>query len=157
MFISKLKKMPHKIMPYVLPLASVLVISALFMFAKPTITGFFIAQQNPILNAEIKITADDILPEDALISIYLLDENNKSTEIEKSDIKNFVDNYRIGLDYKIGKNLQLNYEGYGYVGRSSTNITKTLSSDVRKGRYKLKTEIIYNNTVISSGEQNIEI
>lgn len=148
--------MPHKIMPYVLPLASILVISALFMFARPVITGFVI-QQNPILNAEIRITADEILPENALISIYLLDENNNTIEIEKSDIKNFVDNYRIGLNYKIGKNLQINYEGYGYIGKSSTNITKTLSPDVRKGRYKLKTGIIYNSTIISSGEQNIVI
>lgn len=148
--------MPHKIMPYVLPLASVLVISALFMFAKPTITGLFIAQQNPILNAEIKITADDVLPEDALISIYLLDENNKSTEIEKSDIKNFVDNYRIGLDYKIGKNLQLSYEGYGYTGNAKINLTRNLK-DIEKGSYTLKTEIIWQNNIISETEQEVEI
>ncbi len=112
-----------KIIPYILPAASFVAILLLFVFARPAITGFFIAPQKQFLNAEIRITADEVLPEDAIVNAYL--EGNISKEIFRMSIKDFMNKYPEAMNnfsYKQGKNIQLNYEGFGYIGSYVLNI-----------------------------------
>ena len=145
-------------MPYALPIASIIVISAMLLFAKPSLTGFAVRENNPFLNAEIRITADEVLPEDAIISIYLSDRNNTNIlQIEKSSVKDFVSKYNASLSYENGKNSQLAYEGKGYRGASNINLGRIELKDVRKGKYTLKVDIIYKETTASSTEQAVSI
>lgn len=150
--------MPHKITPYFLPIATILVVFLLFIFGKPAITGFFVAPQSPSLNVEVRITADEIIPEDAILHAYLLDNSsNIALELERSNIKEFVAKYNLSLAYKNGKNTQLDYNGNGYIGNAKVNMTNEGIKQLKKGVYSLKIELIYNGAVASSSEQKVVI
>lgn len=146
--------MNSKIMPYALPLASMIFLGVFVVFARPQLTGYFIAQ--PALNAEIRISADEILPENALIHIFLEKDNAIAKEISVFSIKEFVNKSPVrGLEYKSGKNSQLDYKGYGYVGSHVFNLR--FNTDDLNGVYILKTKISYEGKVISETQQEIEI
>ncbi len=149
--------MTNRMMPYVLPLASILVIGLLFAFAKPAVTGLFTAQQKPVLNAEIKIIADEILPEDAVVTVALLDKNNNTLmELINSGIKGVVSDYAINLSYTSGKNSELNYEGKGFLGWGTISLARDLES-LSKGSYLLGTKISYKERVIFETQKEIRV
>ena len=142
-------------MPYVLPALTILFLAAAAIFLRPQITGLAIVQ--PRLNAEIKLTVEEILPENAVIIVLLSKKDgSKVLELINSEMKDFVNEYKLGLSYDEGSNTQLNYQGYGFLGEASINITKS-NINIPKGSYVLITEILYNNEVVSSGQQNIDI
>ncbi len=147
--------MAQKIMPYILPIASIIVIAAIIILFKPQATGFFIA--SPQVNAEIKITADEILPENAEIHIFLEKDNAIVKEISISSVNGFVNQFpaQTGLEYKYGNNYEIAYEGFGYLGGSIFNVG--LDANNLKGKYILKTRISYEGKVISETGQEIEI
>lgn len=151
--------MNHKVMPYMLPVASVLVLAVLFLFAKPALTGLFVAGQKSVLNAEIKIIADEILPEDAIVNAYL-EKGNNSREILKMSIKEFMNSYPEAMksfSYKQGKNSQLNYEGFGYIGSYILNISYLSTENLEKGAYTLKTGINWQDSIVSETSQEVRI
>ncbi len=150
--------MAHKIIPYVLPITTLLAITIILLFARPSITGFFIAPQKQFLNAEIKITADEVLPEDARVNAYL--EGNISKEIFRMNIKDFMNKYPEAMNnfsYKQGKNNQLNYEGFGYIGSYVLNIGNLDVENLEKGKYTLKTEIIWQGKPVSETTQEVAV
>lgn len=147
-----------KILPYILPAASFAAILLLFVFARPAITGLFIAPQEQVLNAEIRITADEVLPEDAIVNAYL--EGNVSIAIFKMSIKDFMNKYPEAIknfSYKQGKNNQLNYEGFGYIGSYVLNIGNLDIENLEKGTYTLKTEVIWQDKIVSETTQKIAV
>lgn len=148
--------MNSKIMPYILPLASIVLISITALLFRPQVTGFFIA--SPQLNAEIKITADEILPENAEIHIFLEKDNTTVKEISTSTVNEFVDKFSAqkNLQYINGKTSQLNYGGFGYLGADIFNINID-TSNLKKGSYILKTQIIWQNKVVSETQQEVQI
>lgn len=151
--------MTHKIIPYILPIATILTLILAAIIAGPRITGFFIINQQNILNAEIKITAQDILPENAVLHIYLERDNQIIEKILTTSISNFINQYPAAqrvLEYKYGKNSQIGYEGYGYVGSYVFNI-HDLNIDLGAGTYLLKTKIIWQDKTISETEQEVRI
>lgn len=148
-------KMAHKIMPYVLPAASVIIISIVVLFFRPQFTAFVIA--NPSINAEIKITASQILPGDASIHIFLEKDGSTAKEISTLSIDEFVKQFpeQGSLQYKYGGNEEINYEGYGYIGSQVFNLK--LNTGNLKGKYTLKTIISYQNKLLSETQQEIVI
>ncbi len=148
--------MAHKIMAYVLPIMSIVALVIIILFFRPQVTGFFIAQ--PKLNAEIKITADEILPENAEIHIFLEKDNVSVKEISSSTITEFVNKFlgQEALQYKYGTNSQLNYEGFGYSGSNVFSINLNIN-DLKAGNYILRTEIIWQDKIVSETEQQVGI
>lgn len=147
------RKMAHKIMPYILPIASIMVIAAIVLVFKPQVTGFFVA--SPQLNAEIRITADEVLPENAEIHIFL-EKNGIVKEISTMAVSGFVNQFpENSLEYKYGSNHELEYGGFGYLGSHVFNIT--INTDGLKGEYMLKTEIYYGGMLVSETQQEVEI
>lgn len=147
--------MAHKIIPYVLPIASLTVIIIVVLFFRPQLTAFVIA--NPSLNAEIKITANQVLPQDASIHIFLEEDGSIAKEISTSTIDEFVKQFseQSSLQYKHGRNEEINYGGYGYIGTQVFNLKVDIGS--LKGTYILKTRISYQNKILSETEQEISI
>lgn len=146
--------MNSKIMPYILPLASIVLISITALLFRPQVTGFFVA--SPQLNAEIKITADEILPNDAIINIYLEKDNEVVKEISVLSVGEFVNKFsQTGLIYKYGSNHELDYEGFGYTGNQVFTINID-TNGLKSGIYTLKTEIIWHENIISQTEQEVE-
>ncbi len=147
--------MPHKITPYVLPAVTIFLISLLFFFAKPALTGLFVAGQKSVLNAEIKIIADEILPEDAVVVVSLLDKNNNTlVELINSDIKRVVSDYALNLSYGSGSNSELDYEGDGYIGIGVIILKRDLEGI---GSYLLGTKISYRGKVIFETQKEVKI
>jgi hypothetical protein len=149
--------MAHKIVPYILPIATLLAITIILLFARPAITGLFIAPQKQVLEAEIRITADEVLPEDAIINAYIKT-GNTSIEIFKMSTKDFISKYPEAMNnfsYQQGRNNQLNYEGSGYTGGYVLNIGNLDVENMEKGIYTLKTEIIWQGKVVSETTQEI--
>ncbi len=142
-------------MPYALPIASLTVIIISVLFFRPQLTAFAIA--NPSLNAEIKITANQILPQDASIHIFLEKDGSIAKDISASTIDEFVKQFseQSSLQYKSGKNDEIGYEGYGYTGSQIFNIR--LDTSNLKGKYILKTQIFYQSKPLSETQQEIEI
>ena len=101
--------MAHKIMPYILPAASIFMLILVVVFARPQITGFFIA--SPQLNAEIKITANEVLPENAVLHVFLEKDGTIAREISTSTIDEFVNSSsaQAGLRYQYGSNQEICY------------------------------------------------
>jgi hypothetical protein len=147
--------MPYKIIPYILPMLTILIVASLFIFARPAITGFFVAQK-PSLDAQIRITAAEVLPENATIHIFLEKDNLLMKEILTSDISEFIRSYtQKNLQYIYGINHELNYEGYGFSGSNVFDISS--DAGALKGQYTLKTEILYLGKVVSETEQEVKI
>ena len=145
-----------KILPSTLPAASLAAILLLFVFARPAITGFFIAPQKQVLNAEIRITADEVLPEDAIINAYL--EGDISKEVFSMSVKDFMNKYPEAMknfSYRQGRNIQLNYEGFGYIGSYVLTIGNLDIENLEKGKYTIKTEIIWQGKVVSETTQDV--
>jgi hypothetical protein len=147
--------MNSRITPYVLPAITFVVFSLLFLFAKPTITGFAVSPQEKIISIDLKITADGILPETALISVILENERG-SIEIEKMNVNEFIKKYNVSFVLTEGRNEKAGYEGEGYSGSSEVRIIKDLGK-IQSGKYDLITRISYNENLISETKKEIEI
>lgn len=147
--------MAHKIIPYILPVASIFVVAIAVIFFRPQLTAFVVA--NPSLNAEIKITANQILPPDASIHIFLEKDGSIAQEISTSTVDEFVKQFseQSSLQYKYGRNEEINYEGYGYIGSQVFNLKININD--LKGTYILKTKISYQNKPLSETQQEIVI
>lgn len=147
--------MAHKIMPYALPIASLMFIIIAVLFFRPQLTAFVIA--NPSLNAEIEITANQILPENASIHIFLEKDGSISREISTSTVDEFVKQFpeQSSLQYRYGKNEEIDYEGEGYTGSQIFNIILDIGN--LKGKYTLKTIISYQTKILSETKQEISI
>lgn len=146
--------MVHKSVPYALPALTIAFIIALALIARPQITGFFAA---PITSADIKITASEVLPQDAIIRIFLEKGNHTAMEIYNSTALGFIDDFNAQESFKLieGKNKELGYEGKGYLGSHQFRLGID-TNNLKHGDYLLKTEIIWNNTAART-EQNIII
>jgi hypothetical protein len=143
-----------KIMPYVLPVLSILFMVLFIAIYQPRITGYSIRENSSSLNFEVKVSAVEVLPKDAVISIRLLDKkNNTLIELEKENIGDLVQKGSLNLSYIQGFNSQINYRGYGYLGESKINISKQINKDIEDKIAGIKVEITYNNEIISSSEQ----
>ena len=104
------------------------------------------------------ITADEVLPEDAIINAYIKT-GNTSIEIFKMSIKDFISKYPEAMNnfsYQQGRNNQLNYEGSGYIGSYVLNIGNLDVENMEKGIYTLKTEIIWERKIVSKTTQEVE-
>jgi len=142
------------ILPYLLPALTIIGLAVALAFLKPQITGLAIASK-PEINAEIRITAEEIIPEGSFIRAYIADENNNAiSEILNSEIKEVISKYRLSLSYENSANTQINYSGWGYKGTASFNLTSDMG-DINARRHKLITEIIYEGKAISSNSQEI--
>lgn len=145
----------HKLMPYVLPAASLIVIMIAVLFFRPQLTAFVIA--NPSINAEIRITAVQVLPQDASIHIFLEKEGSIAREISASTADDFIKQFpgQNGLQYKPGRNEEIDYEGDGYIGSEVFDIK--IDTANLKGKYALITKISYQNKLLSETQQEVSI
>ncbi|MFH0831362.1 MAG: hypothetical protein V1886_00635 [archaeon] len=145
--------MVHKSVPYALPALTMAVMIAMAVIVRPQITGFFAA---PVMSAEIKITASEVLPPNAVIHIFLEKNNQTAMEIYNSTALDFVEDFKAQDSFKLveGKNKELGYEGKGYIG--SHKFSAGINTDnLKHGNYILQTEITWHDKATRTEQEII--
>ena len=111
---------------------------------------------------QIKTSTTEILPEYSIVRVSILDSSKNLIKngMGYMDVKEFLELSGEEINYTYGVNKNIGYEGYGYMGEhtyyinlSNFNVNRML----RPGVYTLITEIVYNDSIISSGERIISV
>lgn len=135
----------NKIMPYLLPIITVITISIIFIIKPGGITGFVIApevQNDYTAKIEIRISNTTMVPINSSVEIML---NNQTYTLS---IEEFIQ--KSGNTPKIiyGEIPEINYSGKGYIGDYSVSISKLGLNTNNSAQPRIY--IIYRDIIISS-------
>ena len=139
-----------KLMPYLLPIISILLIT-IFLIFNPTITGLAVKDNN--FDAKIKISTYEylVMPGDAYAEVSL--DNSSST----MTFKKFIEKTKGEYELRDGEFKDINYKGIGYGGNHEYFLPISdfgLNSTLEEGK-NLRVRVFYNNYLIS--ESNTQI
>jgi hypothetical protein len=128
----------NKVMPYILPIITIIIIS-IFLTVKPKgITGFTVLEQNK----EIKITSTRIIPKNSIVEI---EANDKTYKLS---IEEFIAKSKKEPTIIYSELDEINYKGEGYIGNYSVDFSLFgLNQNAEPTVY-----IVYNNMIISKNE-----
>src|SRR3989338_6283374 len=112
--------MNNRFITMLMPLASILVLIAAFLFIKPQVTGFVVQEPSgaSLVNADVSLTTKEgeALPPDTIVEVAI-DERKAAMTVQE-----FI--RRSGLPYEIGMGpLESFGSGVGYTGNHSYNLT----------------------------------
>jgi hypothetical protein len=132
--------------PYILPVISLV---AIILFLKPNLLGGITGFAIQSMDAEIKISASEIIPENSLIVVTINNLNQTTNQTANLTIGEFV-KLAGKKERSYGRLPAIGYEGYGYLGTYSLPLSSLdLDLNLEKGKYNLTIKIIYDNTIIS--------
>ncbi len=141
-----MKNKTKDLISVLLPLSSVFVIFTVIIILRVEPTGFagYIDETLYRLNGSIAISLDEKIPADSYLRVRV-----DGYEV-KINIIDFLK--RSGKSYKI-YNEEVIADGRYIVDFDSLGITQSF----RKGKYRIKTEIVYEDSVLYRSEEVVEI
>ncbi len=136
----------NKIMPYLLPIITVVTISIIFIIKPEGITGFVIApevQNDNTAKIEIRISNTTMVPINSIVEIML---NNQTYTLS---IEEFIQKSGNTPKLIYGEIPEINYSGKGYIGDYSVSVD-TLGLSTNNISTRPRVYIIHKDIVISS-------
>ena len=125
----------HKIMPYILPIITIIVLS-IVAITKPSITGFAVQEQNAI---EIRIS-NTTIPINSTVEIV------SNNQVHTISIEEFIAKSGTTPNIIYSEIPEINYYGKGYIGNYAVSMAELgLNISTQPTVY-----IIHDNIIISS-------
>ena len=134
----------NKIMPYLLPIITIIILSIVFI-TKPAITGFVAAEQeNNKETTKIRISSTTIIPEGSIVEIRA---DNQTYEFT---IEDFILKSGNTPKYIYSDIPEINYSGKGYIGDYSVSLDIL---GIGTSLAQPRVSIIYKDIVIYKNSQ----
>jgi len=142
-----------KILQYFLP-AITLIWLVSFAISEPSIVGFTTKDIDINKDIELKTSKYYVIPEDAIISVNLLDRKGSMS------VKDFIE--RSGKKYEYGEGSWdlADYSGKGFTGNYVYSLPIAafgIDSKVEKGLHKIEISILYNDVEVKKDVTQIII